>query len=586
MSIVEKSPQLGGIEDGRRYAPCETVTAGANFLPALSDLAIAGAAAPELEQHTKETQEADRSNEVFRVRRDPETYEVFVESDLTLEDCQNETEPEEWEQLVQWAEPMRGKTVAFVNPTMEGGGVAIMRPALTHRLRLLGVDAHWFVMEGPGPNAPASENPFLFTKKMHNVIQRRSDEHINDDPAGKALHPRWNAENAEVLEQQPAIVNADVIVIDDPQPVPLIPPFKAVNPGAKIVWRNHIDNDATLMDDPATPQGEVWQYLLKRGVAEVDACVFHPDIYDKFVPSTVRGRTFLAPATIELRDDLNRDLSSEEKVQGIADMNLEIAQENTELARDGRYDDMQELIDTERDRVVLIARFDESKGMDKATDFGVLVRERTMQKRLARGLPEKEPNQIIIIGNGSVDDPSGIPMLEKMREQRRSYPEDVRKDIILKRLKHNYMAMNAMMYNDSEEAAMVAMQMSDAEGCETRITDWIRHGIPTVVANRGGMPLQIIEGKSGMVLDFDKPDLDFERAADYVSELMVNKELYEATRESTRIAYKEYNEKEYVTRANMVRWLRVFHHVLNNLPADKLWKLEDIPAGPNLAIAA
>lgn len=528
-----------------------------------------------------DTDEEDRSNEVFRLQRNPDTYEVTIDSNVTLDDYRRVTRPEDWVLLERWAEPMRNKTVVFINPTMAGGGVAMMRPPIVHLARLLGVDSHWFTMEGKlkvidEQDASNIRNPFIFTKHMHNIIQRRSSHRVSSDGEGRETHQKWNSENADVLERQASIKGADVIIIDDPQPVPLIPRLKKINPKVKIIWRNHIDNDADLMSNPSEPQGEVMDYLWESGLKLADAYVYHPDVHDKFVPHHMRDKAYLAPATVEPYDDMNRELSDEEVKVGLATINREIADENQTLELAGQYEDMQDLIDPERDRFVLIARFDESKGMDKMMELGARVREEVLRKRQDAGLPNRRSPQIVIIGNGSVDDPSGVPMLEGMRQLRREYPEDVRQDIILKRLKHNYMAINAAMYNQSETAVLVAAQMSDAEGCETRITDWIRHGIPVVVANRGGMPLQVIEGESGIVLDYDTPDRDFARGTEYVSNLMVNHEAYEVVRENTRLASRTYNEREYMTIANRIRWFRIINNVLNNQSPDKLWKISDL----------
>lgn len=522
-----------------------------------------------------EAHEPDRSKEVFRLQRDPDTYEVTVESNVTLEHYKEITRPEDWELLESLAESMKGKTFSFINPTMAGGGVAMMRPPLVHLARLLEVDAHWFVMEGKLKAAETNDalhkTPFIFTKWLHNIIQRRTDRSISDDPKGIATHFVWSGENAKVLVQQNAIKNSHVTIIDDPQPAPLIPELKNTNPNAKILWRNHIDNDASLMEDKNTPQGEVMKYLWESGLKYADAYIFHPDAHDGFIPARMREKAYLAPATIEPHDDMNRLLTDEEIAEGLAAINNEIDEENQMLKQVGRYDDVQDFIDPERDRFVLIARFDESKGMDKMLELGARIRQEVLDKR-----PDGRPPQIIIIGNGSVDDPSGEMMLGAVRQMRREFPEEVRKDIIVKRLKHNYMAINATMYNKSENAVLVAAQMSDAEGCETRITDWIAHGIPVVVANRGGMPLQITEGKSGTVLDYDTPDKDFERGAKFVSNLIINHEAYQAMRESTLEASHEYNEREYTTVANMIRWLRIMNRVLDGQTPDKLWKLSDI----------
>lgn len=529
-----------------------------------------------------EAAQADRSKEIFRLRRDPETYEVTVDSDITLNDYRSMTLPEDWATLETYAKHMEGKTVVFINPTMEGGGVAMLRPPLVHMLRMFGVDARWYVMEGR--KQPEDPDPFLFTKLMHNIAQRRMPESVRISDDGKSIHQQWNADNAQVLTRQNAIQNADVVFIDDPQPAPLMSHIKSANPNAKVVWRNHIDVDGSLMADPTTPQGELASYIFGDcGIGDADAMITHP--VGSFVHPHYDHKTYFAPATIELHDDLNKPLDEQEIREGIAFINGEIMAKNAELEAKGRLADMQELIDTTRKRIVLVARFDESKGMDKAMKLGMLTR----QKLADAGMPEDQLPQIIIVGNGSVDDPSGTPMYEEMLKLRREQYYSDRKNIVVMRLKHNYQAMNALMYESQDrdrpdESQIVAMQTSDAEGCETRISDWMIHGVPVVVSNRGGMSLQVQEGITGLVLDFDKPDHDLPRGAEYISSLLRDPALYAEVRDSTFRLAAMHNKRDFVTVANVTRLLRVFEHVLTGQAADKRWKFSDI--GPQETLAS
>ncbi|MEX0934182.1 MAG: hypothetical protein WDZ42_00095, partial [Candidatus Saccharimonadales bacterium] len=177
----------------------------------------------------------NRKNEIFQLSRDNDTYEVDIESSITLEDYRSITLEEDWGLLQKFASDNQGKRVVFINPTMAGGGVAMLRPPLVHMLRCLGVDAHWFVME---PFSDRRANPFIFTKQMHNILQRQAPEDERITTEGKLIHQRWNEENAKTLINQPAITSADVIVIDDPQPAPLKKHIEKVNPDAKWLWRN------------------------------------------------------------------------------------------------------------------------------------------------------------------------------------------------------------------------------------------------------------------------------------------------------------------------------------------------------------
>jgi alpha,alpha-trehalose phosphorylase (configuration-retaining) len=533
-------------------------------LQGLGEVAVLGLDAPRV------VEGVNRSKEVFRVARNPNTYEVEVESEVTLEDWRNVTRPEDWQLLKDYAQQMQGRSVVFLNPTYEGGGVAMLRPPLVHLLRELGVDARWYVMEG-------DEEAFKVTKKVHNISQRRLPPDVRLDEEEKQLHRDWNSRNAEVLTAQSAIQTADFVVIDDPQPAPMMPYIAEVNPDARFIWRNHIDTDRKRMSDPFTPQGEVARYILADcGIEHVDAVVCHP--VENFIHPGMEDRTYFAPATIERFDDLNRPLSDEEVRKGIAFINDEISRKNEELLAHDRAEDLQGHIDTTRPRLVLVARFDESKGMDKAMELGVLTR----QKMRDAGRPEEELPQIIIVGNGSVDDPSGEPMFEKMLELRREkYPKD-KKDIILMRLRHNYQAMNALMYRtvgdntQTDQPPLIAMQTSVAEGCETRITDWIYHGVPVVVSDRGGMRLQVKEGYSGLVLDYSAPDYDLPRGAEWISGLMMDAQEYAAIVASTQERAEEFNNREFSTTANATRLLRVMGNILAGLPADKTWQISQM----------
>src|SRR5579884_3090418 len=242
-------------------------------------------------------QQADRSQEVYRLNRNSQTGEVTVESDITLEDTRKVMRPEDWQALLNWAEPFVDKTIVFLNSTMEGGGVAMMRPPLVHLLKQLGVKAHWYVLEDIKDKAAGK--PFEFTKNLHNVSQRKSDKPPTEE--GIALHWHWaDSENGPMLEKQDPIINADVLFIDDPQPAPLYKRLKQANqnPNHRVVWRNHIDTDGELMADPTTPQGKVASYLLDVcGLREVDAIIAHP--VESFVHKdpALYDKTYFAPAT-------------------------------------------------------------------------------------------------------------------------------------------------------------------------------------------------------------------------------------------------------------------------------------------------
>ena len=500
---------------------------------------------------------------VFRLARDPATYEIKIISSVKLADYHKITHQADWELLKKFAQPLKGKTVVFINSTMVGGGVAMLRPPLTHLLNRLGINAHWYVLEDL-PNVYL-KNPFEFTKMMHNILQRRSSEHLTRE--GKEAHKLLCEQNFQVLKKQQPIVDADVIVLDDTQPAPLFRMLKQINPKAKWIWRDHMDTSHTLMSRPGTPQAEVASYILDElGIKQVNAFVTHP--VDEFVLPGTENKTYFVPATIDLFDDLNRELTVPSIKEGISFINHQIFLKNFNLY----LRDQVSRVSLRRPRIVLIARFDESKGMDIALRLGVAARN-ALKKAGVRGraLP-----QIIIAGNGSIDDPSGERIYKDMLRLRRNYPRDLN-DIIIIRLKHNYGAVNALMNplprKNGEETCVIGLQTSLAEGLETRVSDWIHHGIPVVISNRGGMSLQVKEGMSGIILDYNQPDYDINRGAEFIASTMLDKDKYKAFRNSTKWQAQDYTTREFTTSANAIRWTRIFGRVLSGKHADRKWML-------------
>src|SRR5437016_11023580 len=85
-----------------------------------------------------------------------------------------------------------------------------MRHALIRLLRLLHVDAHWYVLI---PNKEA----FDITKpKFHNVLQAVAAPGTELTQEDKDIYDTWINENASAFED--VFRQAHVIVIDDPQP--------------------------------------------------------------------------------------------------------------------------------------------------------------------------------------------------------------------------------------------------------------------------------------------------------------------------------------------------------------------------------
>jgi trehalose synthase len=154
-------------------------------------------------------------------------------------------------ELERLAAPWRGATVVHVNSTATGGGVAEILRRLVPLQRGLGIDAHWFVMEGDAAF-------FRTTKKLHNALQG-NEESVSRDEWDHYLEV--NRSNREMAAE--ALDAADFVIVHDPQPAAMLSVGR--RPRGRWGWRCHIDL--------SRPHREVWRRL--RGWVEAhDASVF------------------------------------------------------------------------------------------------------------------------------------------------------------------------------------------------------------------------------------------------------------------------------------------------------------------------
>ena len=150
---------------------------------------------------------------------------------------------------IMWlAEHLQGKTVKMINSTSVGGGVAEMLHRTVPLYNELGLKVKWEVIKGGG-------DFFNVTKAFHNALHGEKVE-ISDAMLGS--YRETNKKNISEIS-----FDEDVVVIHDPQPLPLIE--KKSNSPSKWVWRCHIDT--------SNPDQKVWDFL-KGYIARYDASIF------------------------------------------------------------------------------------------------------------------------------------------------------------------------------------------------------------------------------------------------------------------------------------------------------------------------
>ncbi|MCK4304134.1 MAG: glycosyltransferase [Candidatus Eisenbacteria sp.] len=333
--------------------------------------------------------------------------------------------------LYQLAGPLRGKKVVHVNSTRVGGGVAEILAKLVPLMQELGIDTSWEVITG-------EDKFYQCTKNFHNGLQGS----IVDLPPGLLkAYEETNARNAEEL--RPTLEAADIVIIHDPQPAPLI--TLCPNRKGKWVWRCHID-----VSRPFRP---VWRYL-RNYVSQHDASIFSLADFAQPLPHT----QYLISPSIDPLAEKNIDLP-EEEIQAVLE---------------------QYGIDPEKPMVVQVSRFDRFK------DPVGVIRAYQLATRFIPSL------QLVLAGGEATDDPEGAAVLEEVRAAAGDDPSIF---ILLLPADANR-TINAL-----QRAAQIVLQKSIREGFGLTVTEGLWKGKPVIGGNTGGIRLQVRNHQTGFLVD-------------------------------------------------------------------------------------
>jgi len=204
---------------------------------------------------------------------------------------------------------------------------------------------------------------------------------------------------------------------------------------------------------------------------------------------------------------------------------------------------MNELQWPQRDYLIQIARFDPAKGIPDVIDS--YYKFRNLLKAKSADLSEEEHPQLLICGHGAVDDPDASIIYDQTIQIIASEPYNIyAKDIIVMRLPPSDQLLNALMAN-----SRIAIQLSTREGFEVKVSEAVHAGKPVIAYRTGGIPLQIVEGKSGYVVTSG----DRDGVAKHMYELYTDEALY---REMSHYA-KTHVSDEVSTVGNAAAWLYV-----------------------------
>ena len=413
-----------------------------------------------------------------------------------------------WSAVAQLAGTLKQQKtkIAFFSSTPQGGGVALMRHALMRFSRLMGVDLTWYVPK-PRPGV------FRITKNIHNILQGVSepDQRVSADE--KASIISWITENADRYwfseggPLRPAEEGgADVVIIDDPQMPGLIPMIKRVTPDRPVLYRSHIQIRSDLVAQPGSPQEDIWAFLWDN-IKGADMFISHP--IPEFVPHNVpREKVVYLPATTDWLDGLNKPLSG-------FDTGYYGHIYNTAC----RAQRMTELDWPARKYIAQVARFDPAKGIPTVIDAYAEFR-RQLDKTGTMDIP-----QLVVCGNGSIDDPDASMIYDQTMEQVETHYPNLVRDISIMRLEPNDQLLNTIIAN-----AHVILQLSTREGFEVKVSEGLHAGRPVIATLAGGIPLQVKDRENGFLVS---PG-DWKAVAGHLMALFTDQELHNTMSEAAR----------------------------------------------------
>jgi trehalose synthase len=290
----------------------------------------------------------------------------------------------------------------------------------------VGIDFGWRILHG-------TPDFFTITKKFHNGLQGSK---INLSQRKKDIYYETNKRFSTFTH-----IHHDLIIVHDPQPLPLISFYKKNQPW---IFRCHIDL--------SNPNAEFWDYL-KGFIQKYDHFVVSLQEYKKTdikIPQTV-----IHPA-IDPLTPKNKPVS-ENKITKY-------------LSKFG--------IDRKKSIIAQVSRFDPWKD-----PIGVV--------KVFDGIRRKMNCQLVLLGQFATDDPEGHKIILSLQKKVEKSP--FKNDIKL------LVVDNAFLVNCLQRASSVVIQKSLKEGFGLTVAEALYKGTPVVASNVGGIPLQVVNGVSGFL---------------------------------------------------------------------------------------
>jgi trehalose synthase len=290
------------------------------------------------------------------------------------------------------AKQLQDLHVVNVNSTYYGGGVSQLLSPMTLLMNSLGIRTGWRVVHGP-------PEFFSVTKKLHNALQGKR---INLTPRKMEIYEQVIFENS--LRNH---LDHDVVVVHDPQPLPMINHYRRKGPW---IWRCHIDLSGRNQ--------EAWDYLMPF-VEEYDAVVLSSEDYRQ---KLMTPQLIFMPA-IDPFSSTNKELTEKEIEERLRHYSIPI----------------------DLPLIVQISRFDRWKDPEGVIEAFKLAR-------------KEVECTLVLLGNVATDDPEG-------EEVYRSLMHNREERIVI--ISHQ----DGALVNALQRRAAVVLQKSIREGFGLTVTE-------------------------------------------------------------------------------------------------------------------
>ncbi len=350
---------------------------------------------------------------------------------INIEEYGNIVGKEKIEELKELAKLIEGKKILMINSTRIGGGVAELISSYLPLFNDLNVKVQWAVI-------PGNETFFTITKKIHNALHG-GDITITDE--------EWNYYFTmnEIFAKSINEEEYDLIVVHDPQPLPLILYHKHSVPW---ISRLHIDL--------SSPNKKIWNKMLKI-IRNYDGIIVSSKEYSNHDLNNKKTKVIM-PAIDPLKP--KNTFISKEKCEEI-------------LTKFG--------INISKPIMAQVSRYDRWKDPVGVIDIFEMVKEK--HKDL----------QLIILGNEATDDPEGSQVYKEVLER-----------INKSKYKRSIFALSVndeLLVNAVQRRSDIIIQKSIKEGFGLVVSEAMYKYKSVIASKVGGIKLQIDDGINGFLLD-------------------------------------------------------------------------------------